>query len=138
MTETLALPDIEKLNLEVYYNGDKALTEFKIKCYKKTNGKWAYIGLYTPDFLIIKRQNGQIHKAVILETKGEIYREKFKDRLAFMETEFTRQNNKAFGYERFDYLYLEDTLPENERINITREKIKRFFREENSSVPVGQ
>lgn len=129
LTETLALPEIESLNLEVYYNGDNALTEFKIKCYKKINGKWAYIGLYTPDFLIIKRQDGQIHKAVIVETKGEIYKENFKERRIFMETEFTRQNNKAFGYERFDYLYLEDTLSEKDRINITREKIKRFFRE---------
>ena len=131
LTEALALPEIENLNLEVYYNGDNALTEFKIKCYKKSNGKWAYIGMYTPDFIIIKRQDGQIHKAVIVETKGEIYREKFKDRRTFMETEFTRQNNKAFGYERFDYLYLEDTLSEKDRIHITREKIKRFFREEN-------
>ena len=47
-----------------------------------------------------------------------------------METEFAKQNNKAFGYERFDYLYLEDTLPENERILITHKKIVSFFEEE--------
>lgn len=128
-TEVLKLPEIEKLNLEVYYNGDNTMTEFKIKCYKKLNRKWVYIGIYTPDFLIIQRQRGQIHKAVIVETKGEIYKNdpKFRDKRIFMEIEFAKQNNRAFGYERFDYLYLEDMLPENERILITRKKIVDFF-----------
>lgn len=130
LTEVLTLPEIESFNLEVYYNGDSAMTEFKIKCYKKVNSKWVYVGIYTPDFLIIQRQNGQIHKAVIVETKGEIYKEKFEDKRIFMETEFAKQNNKALGYERFDYLYLEDVLSENERILITRKKIVDFFEEE--------
>ena len=50
-----------------------------------------------------------------------------------METEFAKQNNKAFGYERFNYLYLEDELPENERISMTRKKIIDFFEEENTN-----
>ena len=49
------------------------MTEFKIKCYKKTSGKWNYIGIYTPDFLIIKRKDGVIHKVIVVETKGQIY-----------------------------------------------------------------
>ena len=132
LKEVLTLPEIENLDLEVYYNGDRAMTEFKIKCYKKVSNKWIYIGIYTPDFLIIQRKNGQIYKAVIVETKGEIYKNEpqFKDKRIFMETEFAKQNNKAFGYERFDYLYLEDTLPENERILITHKKIVSFFEEE--------
>ena len=130
LTEVLTLSEIESLNLEVYYNGDNAMTEFKIKCYKKTGRNWVYIGVYTPDFLIIQRQSGQIHKAVIVETKGEIYKDRFRDKRFFMETEFTKQNNKAFGYERFDYLYLEDVLSENERLSITRKKITDFFEEE--------
>ena len=131
LEEILSLKDIEDLNLEVYYNGDRGMTEFKIKCYKKTNGKWAYIGLYTPDFLIIKRKDGKIHKAIIVETKGKIYANDptFKDKRLFMEKEFAKQNNSAFGYERFDYLYLEDSLPENERIVLTHKKIKDFFEE---------
>lgn len=133
LTEVLTLPEIESLDLEVYYNGDNAMTEFKIKCYKKLNSKWIYIGIYTPDFLIIQRRNGQIYKAVIVETKGEIYKEKFKDKRIFMETEFTKQNNRTFGYERFDYLYLEDALTEDERISITRKKIVDFFEEENKN-----
>ena len=30
---------LKKLNLEVYYNGDGSMTEFKIKCYKKSGDK---------------------------------------------------------------------------------------------------
>ena len=129
LKEILTLSEIENLDLEIYYNGDNTMTEFKIKCYKKVNSKWLYIGIYTPDFLILQRRDEQIHKAVIVETKGEIYKNdpKFKDKRIFMETEFAKQNNKAFGYERFDYLYLEDVLPENDRILITRNKIVDFF-----------
>ena len=46
-----------------------------------------------------------------------------------MEREFTRQNNKAFGYERFEYLYLEDSFSEAERIRLTHEKICKFYKE---------
>jgi len=46
-----------------------------------------------------------------------------------MEMEFSRYNNQAFGYARFEYLYLEDTLPEAERIRQTYEKICGFFEE---------
>ena len=131
LKEVLGLDDISTLDLEVYYNGDRAMTEFKIKCYKNSAGKWNYVGIYTPDFLIIKRKNGEIHKAIIVETKGEIYAKDpaFKDKRTFMETEFAKKNNEAFGYERFDYLYLEDSLPDNERIILTHKKICDFFRE---------
>lgn len=128
----LALDDMERLGLEVYYNGDSALTEFKIRCYKKGSGRWQYIGMYTPDFLIIWRKDSQIHKAVIVETKGKIYANDptFKDKRRFMETEFTAQNNKTFGYSRFEYLYLEDSLPEKERLLLTHQKLCAFFEEE--------
>ena len=129
LTEILALDDIAALDLEVYYNGDRAMTEFKIKCYKNSNGKWSYVGIYTPDFLIIKRKDGKIHRAIIVETKGDIYKNDptFKDKRAFMKNEFAKKNNDAFGYERFDYLYLEDSLPDNDRIILTHNKIKEFF-----------
>ena len=114
----------------MYYNGDRGLTEFKIKCYKKVNNKWRYIGLYTPDFLIIKRKFGKIHKVIIVETKGAIYANNpdFKDRRAFVETEFMKQNNTAFGYDRFDYLYIEDAMSKSEIISLTHKKICEFFR----------
>ena len=131
LKEVLSFDEIEKLGLEVYYNGERAMTEFKIKCYKKTSGKWRYIGMYTPDFLIIKRKDGKIHKAIIVETKGDIYANDptFKDKKTFMETEFSKQNNSAFGYERFDYLYLEDTMPEKDRLTLAHDKICEFFKE---------
>ena len=131
LKEVLSFDEIEKLGLEVYYNGDRAMTEFKIKCYKQNGGKWNYVGVYTPDFLIIKRKDGKIHKIIVVETKGEIYANDptFKDKKTFMETEFSKQNNTAFGYERFDYLYLEDTLPEKDRLALTYQKICEFFKE---------
>ena len=87
--------------------------------------------MYTPDFLIIQRKDGEIHKALIVETKGKIYANdaKFQDKRKFAETEFIRQNNAAFGYERFEYLYLEDTMLERERITKAHEKICEFFGE---------
>jgi len=131
LEEVLAFDEIERLGLEVYYNGDRAMTEFKIKCYKRIGSGWRYVGMYTPDFLIIQRRDGKIYKAIVTETKGRIYASDstFKDKRTFMETEFSKYNNKAFGYERFDYLYLEDTLSESDRIRITHEKIGVFFRE---------
>lgn len=131
LKEVLSFDEIEKFGLEMYYNGDRAMTEFKIKCYKQKGNKWSYIGVYTPDFLIIKRKDGKIHKVIIVETKGEIYAKDptFKDKKTFMETEFSKQNNAIYGYERFDYLYLEDTLSEKERISLTHTKICEFFKE---------
>lgn len=131
LDQVLAMAEVENMDLEVYYNGDRAMTEFKIKCYKGDAGAWRYVGMYTPDFLIVKRKDGKIHKAIIVETKGAIYANDpaFKDKRSFMEREFTRQNNKAFGYERFEYLYLEDSFPEAERIRMTHEKICAFFKE---------
>lgn len=131
LDQVLAMAEVENMDLEVYYNGDRAMTEFKIKCYKGDAGAWRYVGMYTPDFLIVKRKNGKIHKAIIVETKGAIYANDptFKDKRSFMEREFTRQNNKTFGYDRFEYLYLEDSFPEAERIRLTHGKICAFFKE---------
>ena len=105
------------------------MTEFKIKTYKKVGKSWNYIGIYTPDFLIIQRKDNAIYKMIIVETKGDVYakEETFIDKKYFMQTEFANKNNENYGYKRFDYLYLEDTLSENERIEITHQKICEFF-----------
>ena len=131
LNEVLKLSCIKEKELEIYYNGDRALTEFKIKCFKKTNNKWTYIGMYTPDFLIISRKDNKIFKAIIVETKGKIYANDpaFKDKKIFMETAFKDKNNAQYGYERFEYLYLEDTLSETDRIIKTANKIEFFFKE---------
>lgn len=129
LREVLTFPEIERLGLEVYYNGDRAMTEFKVKCYKRSAGVWQYVGMYTPDFLILQRKEGKIHKVMIAETKGEVYANdpKFKDKKEFVETEFLRQNNAAFGYERFEYLYLEDQVPERDRLVLIQKTICNFF-----------
>ena len=113
--------------MEVYFNGDDALTEFKIDCYKRVGTNWRYIGRYVPDFLLLSRnEQKQINKVIIIETKGEGFAAKFKDKLDFM-SEFVKKNNDKFGYQRFDFLYLEDTLNAEQRRQKTFAAIKNFF-----------
>lgn len=135
LDEILKIDVIKEQAVEVYYNGDKALTEFKIKCYKQKGAKWIYIGMYTPDFLIIKRKDNKIHRVVIVETKGKIYATDptFMDKKLFMETAFKLKNNDTFGYNRFEYLYLEDSLSENDRIFKTVSVVNEFFKEDNAN-----
>jgi hypothetical protein len=133
LREILAFEDIKSLDLEIYYNGDKEMTEFKIKTYKKhTNGNWQYIGMYTPDFLIIKRENNAIYKAIIVETKGNVYSHdpNFIARKDFTQSEWLKLNNRQFSYNRFEYLYLEDTLTDDDRLIQTHNAITKFFTEE--------
>ena len=121
---------MERLGLEVYYNGDRAMTEFKIKCYKQHGSRWNYIGMYTPDFLIIQRGDGAIHKAVIVETKGAGFEKDFADKKTFMETAFLQKNNEQFGYQRFEFLYLPDTMSDSDRMNRAHNEICVFFGDE--------
>ena len=122
------LPLIKNLQLEVYFNGDDTLTEFKINCYKQSGREWQYIGRYVPDFLLLNRDaEGKIDRVIIIETKGEGFAAKFADRRRFMETEFVRKNNEKFGYRRFDFLYLEDTLNSEQRRQKTLAAINDFF-----------
>ena len=125
--EILSFEDLERFDLEVYYNGERAMTEFKIRCYKQQGTKWNYVGMYTPDFLIIRRKDGAIHKAVIVETKGAVFEKDFADKKLFMETAFLQKNNDRFGYQRFDFLYLPDTLVENEWKNKVHDRICEFY-----------
>lgn len=124
------LPIVGDKQLEVYFNGDDTLTEFKIDCYRQMGKEWRYIGKYVPDFLLLSRDaNHQIHKIIIIETKGEAFAAKFADKRHFIETEFIRRNNERFGYRRFDFLYLEDTLTQEEQEKRTCQAIKQFFNE---------
>ena len=114
--------------LEIYFNGDDTLTEFKINCYHRVGERWNYIGRYVPDFLMLQRDDkGKIHKVLIIETKGEGYAAKFVPRREFMEQEFLRLNNEKFGYQRFDFLYIEDTMTPDEQTIKTINRIKQFF-----------
>ena len=126
-----ALSCIGDQPLEVYYNGDDTLTEFKIDCFKHNGRYWVRIGKYVPDFLVLSRNaEGDIHKVIIVETKGEGFAAKFADRRKFMETQFIKQNNEKFGYRRFEFLYIEDTLSPEKRKQKIFEAINSFFKEE--------
>ena len=71
LQKTLQLDSFKENSLEVYYNGERGLTEFVINCFAKNGKNWKNIGRYTTDFLIIQRKEKAIHKALLVETKGE-------------------------------------------------------------------
>lgn len=114
--------------LEIYFNGDDELTDFKIRCYKKSSKSWNYIGKYVPDFLILSRdEHYAIKQILIVETKGEGFADKFEDRRIFMD-EFIKLNNDKFGYNKFEFLYIEDTLTQEEQDKLTITAIDNFFK----------
>ena len=124
------IPMMKAKQLEYYFNGDETLTEFKIRCYRKVGKHWEYDGLYYPDFLVLSRDaEGKIDRVCIIETKGEGYAAKFKERKDFMETVFVPQNNQAFRRERFHYLYLKDTDSFEKRMVNTMKMINEFFKD---------
>lgn len=115
--------------LEFYFNGDDNLTDFKIRCYKKHGKNWSLLGNYTPDFLVISRdEQGVIKQILIIETKGEGFAAKFAERRQFVEEEFVKLNNERFGYSRFCFLYIEDTLTPAEQDKKTITAINQFFK----------
>ena len=120
---------IRDKQLEFYFNGDDNLTDFKIRCYKKSGKNWGLLGNYTPDFLVISRDNqGAIKQILIIETKGEGFAAKFAERRQFMEEEFVKLNNEHFGYNRFSFLYIEDTMTPAEQDERTINAINQFFK----------
>lgn len=128
----LTLNKFKNSNLEIYYNGDRHISSFKIECFKNEDNKIKKVGLYTPDFLIINRKGNKIDKMLIVETKGRGYKNQqgFIDRRNYIEKEFIPFNNKKMGYRKFDYLYVEDSLSEKEIISLVNDKIFEFFKEE--------
>lgn len=115
--------------LEYYFNGDDTLTDFKIRCYRRHGKHWQYDGLYVPDFLVLSRTpEGTIDRICIIETKGEGYAAKFKQRLGFMQDVFVPRNNEKYGRRRFSFLYIEDTTTPEERIQKTMTMINDFFK----------
>lgn len=105
----------ELAGLEVYFNGykDSQLQSFWIQTPR---------GIYTPDFLILKRKAKNIEKVLIIETKGKIYYdEEFRQKKRFVETEFKKHNPN------FDYDCYTDENGQNdfsEHINKLKNKIK--------------
>ena len=115
--EALRRAELAERDLEIYYNGDSSLTEFRIHCYRRLSvdegGAWTSVGQYTPDFLVLHRDKASvaIDACLIVETKGELYARDpaFRHRRAFAAGEFLRLNAPRPGAPRFQYLYLEET-----------------------------
>lgn len=128
--KALQLNDFKAKNLEIYYNGERGLTEFVINCFAKEGRYWKNIGRYTTDFLIVKRTSkDKIHKALLIETKGSLYATDsvFQKKKNYIETEFLKINKDKFGYQRFDFLYLEDSDTISTNISKLNNKINNFF-----------
>ncbi|MCH3924852.1 MAG: DEAD/DEAH box helicase family protein [Bacteroidales bacterium] len=123
----LGLDKFQDKKLEIYYNGEKSLTDFRIKTYSNDTN---YIGIYTPDFLIINRDNeNKIHKILIVETKGQGFANdiNFTTRKDYISNKFIQLNNNNAKYNKFDYLYIEDSNTEEDIKTELRNKIEQFF-----------
>ena len=122
--EMLKLAELK--NLEVYYNGykDDKLQNFYIKTES---------GNYTPDFLVLKRKNGQkyqnennkgdIWKVLIIETKGiPYYTDEFKQKEKFIVEVFKKHNPN------FEYICFKDEGENDFSIHLSEFKnlIKAF------------
>ncbi len=131
LRKILQLDKFKEKGLEVYYNGERGLTEFVINCFAKNGKNWKNIGRYTTDFLIIQRKEKAIHKALLVETKGKGFKNdpEFLQKKNFVETEFLKQNNEKFRYQRFDFLYLENGTDTANNIAMINNKIDEFFKE---------
>jgi hypothetical protein len=129
LKDVLQLDTFQNNNLEIYYNGERHLTSFKILCYAQISNSWKYVGEYTPDFLIIQRKDESIYKAMIVETKGKGFAEQkeFLFRKKFMETEFLRLNNEKFNYDKFDFAYISDDIAWDTNLTYLTDKMINFF-----------
>ena len=131
--EALRRTELAERNLEIYYNGDSPLTEFRIRCYRRLpasrGGGWESVGLYTPDFLILRRDTsgGVIDACLVVETKGALYARDpaFQSRRDFASGEFLRLNASRPGIPRFQYLYLEETADWQHQFV---DAVKEFFK----------
>jgi hypothetical protein len=77
--------------------------------------------------MLTRNDDKTINKIVIVETKGEGFAGKFVPRREFMENTFIRLNNEKYGRERFQFLYVEDTMSEEQRLQLTNQTIETFL-----------
>ena len=131
LRQVLSLDLFQQSPLEIYYNGERGLTEFVIHCFLKKGQSWLNIGRYTTDFLIIQRNEDkkEIRKVLMIETKGSGYAgdPEFQGRKTFVESQFLQQNNQKFGYDKFDFLYLQDDDGIDNNIARLSQKVTGFF-----------
>ena len=130
--EALRRAELTERDLEIYYNGDASLTEFRIRCYRRLSaaegGTWTSVGQYTPDVLVLHRDKdtNTIDACLIVETKGKLYAcdPAFQHRRAFAAGDFLHLNAPHPGVPRFQYLYLEETTDWQHQFI---DAIKKFF-----------
>ena len=149
LQELLKSAEFQASGLEVYYNGARHLTDFRIDCYQqvgnvdhvgkgdhaKNGGKggqqqhWQKLGAYTPDFLMLQRaagdKDGKVSKVLIIEAKGAGFAEQraYTLRKQFVSSEFLRLNNDKFGYPRFDFIEVAE--PPNRAYRDSAQKLLR-------------
>lgn len=126
------LASVHEQQLEVYFNGDEHFTSFIIKPYKIMGNEWEALQQYVPDFLVLSRkEDGSIDRVLIIETKGKLYADSFKDKHEYMCNTFLELNRNREGMPEFDFLYLE-AEKDNKNLPLleaeTRERIKEFFK----------
>jgi type III restriction enzyme len=112
-------------NLEIYFNGNRHISNFKITIYKKFNDKWILAQQnYTPDYLIIKRnQKSKIDKILIVEIKGGVFAGDYENTKTYMEGRFIEDNPN------YQYLYLEDSDTLERSLFKLNNKIQEYFGE---------
>lgn len=126
------LASVQEQHLEVYFNGDEHFTSFIIRPYKVIGDEWEALQQYVPDFLVLSRkEDGSIDRVLIIETKGKLYADSFKDKHEYMCNTFLELNHNREGLPEFDFLYLEaekdnKNLPQLEAK--ARDTIKTFFK----------
>lgn len=126
LAQALTFESLREREVELYFNGEGELTEFRIECFARAPNGWSRVGQYSPDFLLVERKDSAIHRALIVETKGAGFAKDFAPRRRFVETEWLKMNNDKFGYRRFDFLYLEGDMNTDTRFAL-EEKVKDFF-----------
>ena len=133
LRKVLSLDQFQRSPLEIYYNGERGLTRFVIHCFRKKGQIRQNIGRYTTDFLIIQRneERKEIRKVLMIETKGSGYAgdPDFQSKKSFVESQFLQLNNRQFGYDKFDFLYLQDSDGIDKNVIRLNNKITGFFGE---------
>jgi type III restriction enzyme len=117
LDQLLRFDEFRRSGLEMYYNGARGLTEFRIDCFTQLGAsRWQRIGLYTPDFLLLSRHPkdhpdaGKARQVLIIEAKGAGFAQQtnYTQRRDFVQGEFLRINNEKFGYARFDFVQIDE------------------------------
>ncbi len=125
----LTLKEFKQRNLEIYYNGERGLTNFVIQCFGKNGKFWKSIGKYTPDFLLVQRKKKQLYKILIVEIKGKgfQYDKTFLLKKDYVSSEFLRLNEEKFGYKRFEFSYIPEQLDDSKKLELINNTLVEFF-----------